>query len=196
MSQASSEDSRIIKQQAFDIQKQCAKLSELCPDANICFLFLTEGKFYSFQTPNAWPIRATDIAGVALEEAKMPIGMNTASQPKYTQRQAEPLISYSRAPRPESPTLGDTAPARHVYGPGGIDILSSDADSPDLSPPLYDDDRTHTRESQDPHTVAVPLTDTEHSPEPGRSREQRRTLPESRRHSAQVISGSERHEPR
>ena len=69
---------------------------------------------------------------MALEEAKMPIGMNTASQPKHTQRQAEPLISYSRAPRPESPIVGDTAPGRHVYGPGGIDILSSDADSPDL----------------------------------------------------------------
>lgn len=52
------------------------KLSEICPDAKICFLFLTENKFYSFQTTNVWPIRATDIAGVALEEAKIPIDMN------------------------------------------------------------------------------------------------------------------------
>lgn len=131
MSQASSEDTGNIKQQAFDIQRQCAKLSETCPDANICFFFLTEGKFYSFQTPNAWPVRATDIAGAALEEAKMPIEFNTASQTKHTRPQAESLVSYSRASGLDSPTLGDTAlaTAKHIYGPGKIHILSSDADS-------------------------------------------------------------------
>lgn len=133
MSEAASKESQsTVKQQAFEIQRQCANLSETCPDAKICFLFLAEGKFYSFQTPNAWPIRATDIAVMALKEAKMPTDINTASQPEYAQRQAEPLTGYSRAPRPDSPTLGHTSPAKHPYGPGGVDILTSNADSSDL----------------------------------------------------------------